>query len=110
LRWYSITFPPPIAGGRSAALIKLALLMVRSCGVALVLGLRVGAGGGVSHEHCAKIKQLPMATAATPNRPSLGNAFLVTRTGPGRDVMGTLCAAIASGTEDFVFVQHMWQT
>jgi hypothetical protein len=82
--------------------------------VLLALGLRVGGGGGVNHEHCARIRQLPTAISATPSRPSPWNAFmgalLLTRKGPGRDVIGTLCAANASSAADFVFLPQMWQT
>ena len=63
----------------------------------------------MSHEHCARSRQLPTTTTATPSRPSLWNAFMLTRRGPGRDVIGTLCAASASSGR-ISLVPQMWQT
>src|SRR6476619_4818180 len=82
-----------MGGGRSAALIRFALLSVRAGG-AEVLALGAGPGAGVGpNEHCAKSKQLASATTATPSLDIRAVARTRKRARLGCEVMGTFCAS-----------------
>jgi len=90
---YVIIFPPPMGGGRSAALIRSAAVMVRIWGeTALTLGSGVGGEGELSEEHCANTRQQASRTVATLSRRSKRPNFSMTDTAGGLVVIGTLCA------------------
>jgi hypothetical protein len=76
-----IIFPPPMGGGRSAALITFALLMVRTGGETVFsLGSGAGADGELSQAHCADTRQHAIRTAATLSRRSKRRGLSMTDT------------------------------
>ena len=100
-----------MGGGRSAALIRFALLSVRAGGAGVLpLGAGSGAAGEPSHEHCAKTKQLASATNcyAKPGH-SGGRAYQEAGAARLRR-HGHILRVFRVPFDDFVSLASMWQT
>ena len=101
-----------MGGGRSAALIRFALLSVRTGGAGVLpLGAGSGAAGRApSHEHCAKTKQLASARDryAQPGQPG-GRAYQEAGAARLRR-HGHILRVFRVPFDDFVSLASMWQT